>query len=535
MFRSIRWRLVSSYALLTLFTVCTVGLLALWVIQRFAKAQEINYYTSNAEAIAQQAEQFLRKGASTIELSQLAEASSFLGNVRVRILDIERKVLADSGIPAEVEELMWLLPSPNWSERAPEQNPMGLVLRLPLTDSRMLSPSNLPFKDSLTPSTPSIIIRRVYGIWGSRLAFSQSLDFENDQTLLPLPATTAANRSPATVSVPIGEATNPLGYVELSAGANISNQTLNTARRAFFLAGIASLLLACALGLWMGHRLTTPIVHLTQTTTRMSNGDLSVRASVSGNDEISELARQFNYMAEQLQNTFNQLAAERDALRRFIADASHELRTPITALRNYLDLLQSSAVKDQQIRDEFFAESQTQLDRLIWMTNNLLDLSRLDAGLIPLELASHDLHEMIEEVIHGFKSTIEERQMALLINVPPSLSLYCDRHRMLMCLSNLFDNALRFTPQGGFIEIGAQQEATQTTLWVRDSGPGIPTDDLPRIFERFYRGKNASAYGSGLGLSIVQSIVKVHGGKVYAENHPEGGAKFTITLPSPSL
>jgi len=175
------------------------------------------------------------------------------------------------------------------------------------------------------------------------------------------------------------------------------------------------------------------------------------------------------------------------------------------------------------------------LDRLIWMTNNLLDLSRLDAGLISLELASHDLHEMVNEVAHSFKSAIEEKQITLLVNIPKSLTLYCDRHRMLMCLSNLFDNALRYTPQGGFIEIGAQQEATQTTLWVRDNGPGIPTSDLPHIFDRFYRGKNAPAYGSGLGLSIVQSIVKAHGGKVYAENHPEGGAKFTITLPFPSL
>jgi signal transduction histidine kinase len=430
---------------------------------------------------------------------------------------------------------MWLLPSPNWNERAPEQNPIGLIFGLPQTDARVRQPSNLSLKDSLLPGTPSIIIRRVYGIWGSRFAFSESFDFENDQTRLPFAATTGANRSHATVSVPIGEASNPLGYVELSAGADYSNQTLSTARRALFLAGIVSLLLACALGLWMGHRLTTPIVHLTQTTTRMSNGDLSVRATVSGKDEISELARQFNTMAEQLQNTFNQLAAERDALRRFIADASHELRTPITALRNYLDLLQSSAAEDQQIRDEFLAESQTQLDRLIWMTNNLLDLSRLDAGLISLELASHDLHEMVNEVAHSFKSAIEEKQITLLVNIPKSLTLYCDRHRMLMCLSNLFDNALRYTPQGGFIEIGAQQEATQTTLWVRDNGPGIPTSDLPHIFDRFYQGKNAPAYGSGLGLSIVQSIVKAHGGKVYAENHPEGGAKFTITLPFPSL
>ncbi len=533
MFRSIRWRLLTSYILLTLITVCMVGLIALWVIRRYANAQEVIYYTANAEAVARLAERYLQREASQTKLSQLVKVSSFLGNVRVRILDNEHNVFVDSGMPDETDEFMWLLPSSQWNEPTSEEATIGLILGLPLGSSRTTPTLTLPFIEELPPGTTSIIIRRMYGAWGSRFAFSEVFDLKNGQNLPTLPTTTQTERSHTTITVPIGEASNPLGYVELSAGADFSNEALKTARYALLIAGTVSILLAGAIGLWMGHRLTTPITTLSRTTARMSAGDLSVRASITGKDEIGELARQFNHMAEQLQYTFSQLANERDTLRRFIADASHELRTPITALRNFIEVLQSSAADDPQVRNEFLDESQIQLDRLVWITNNLLDLSRLDARLITLEFAEHDLRKLIEDAIRGFKDELEEKQIALLVETTPSpLILHCDRHRMMMCLINLMDNALRFTPQGGFIEIGARQEPTKTVIWVRDSGSGIPQDDLPYIFERFYRGKNATAQGSGLGLDIAKAIVKAHDGEISAQNHPDGGAQFTITLPT---
>jgi signal transduction histidine kinase len=236
-------------------------------------------------------------------------------------------------------------------------------------------------------------------------------------------------------------------------------------------------------------------------------------------------------MAGRLEASFSDLAAERDALRRFIADASHELRTPITALRSFNELLQGPAAGDPAAQAEFLAESRVQLDRLEWVTRNLLDLSRLDAGLIELDHALHDAGELIEAAACGFWAMAREKAIDLTVRPPACpVAVRCDRARMELAVSNLLDNALKFTPAGGRVEIGADGRDDVVRLWVRDSGPGIEPEDLPRIFERFYRGQG-DGQGSGLGLAIVQSIVQAHGGQIWVEGEPGAGSLFSIHLP----
>jgi signal transduction histidine kinase len=289
--------------------------------------------------------------------------------------------------------------------------------------------------------------------------------------------------------------------------------------------------------------LTAPLRALTTAAGQMSGGDLSIRAPVRGKDEIGQLAQQFNQMAGRLEISFAELAAERDSLRRFIADASHGLRTPITALRNFNELLQGAAADDPTARAEFLAESQIQLDRLEWITHNLLNLSRLEAGLVALDKANHDVGELIGTAAAAFKTLAQEKNITLSIKEPSSpLEVHCDRAQIELALSNLVDNGLKFTPAGGQVEIGAEQadpdEADETDengnvvrLWVMDSGPGIASAEQERVFERFYQGRGAEAEGSGLGLAIVRSIVQAHGGRVFAEDVPGGGSRFVIELP----
>jgi signal transduction histidine kinase len=226
------------------------------------------------------------------------------------------------------------------------------------------------------------------------------------------------------------------------------------------------------------------------------------------------------------------LAAERDALRRFIADASHELRTPITALKSFNSLLLGPASADTGAREEFLKESEVQIERLEQITADLLDLSRLDAGLVTLELGEHDVSELLDSVASDFRARAQIAGIALLVLAPdPPILLVCDRSRLALALTNLLDNALKFTPAGGEIEIGARREPASVALWVRDTGTGIDAGDLPHVFERFYRGRGAQGAGSGLGLAIVHSIVHAHGGQVSVESTPGEGSRFVIRLP----
>ena len=237
-------------------------------------------------------------------------------------------------------------------------------------------------------------------------------------------------------------------------------------------------------------------------------------------------------MADRLETSFIELATERDALRRFVADASHELRTPITALKTFNELLQGPAANEPSTRAEFLDESQIQLNRLEHITHNLLDLSRLEAGLVNLDLADHPIEELIQTATASFRNLASEKGVSLSIQEPiPQVQLRCDRARIESALCNLLDNAIKFTPRGGNVEIGAERRGESVRLWVADDGPGISPDDAPHIFERFYRGHAGPAEGSGLGLAIVQSVVQAHGGHVTVESQLDEGSQFVIELP----
>lgn len=533
MFRSIRWRLVFSYVFLTLLTVALVGVLALSLIKRYVGQQEVEHLTANAEAVAHQATALIWPLIRQYDLQEMAQTSAFLGNARVRILDDRRRVLADSEPGAEGGEFAWIL-LPHESHLEITGLPLDpLIIELP-SGRQLVLPSSWEEQyhifEQFSPETIFTLMRWRDGVWGSRFKFdvierpeqfqAQAVEFRG----IP--------RSDRVVTVPIGETDAPLGFVEISQGPDFGAEALGTASRAFMFAAGGAMLIAVAVGLLVGRGLSSPLRRLAAVAGRMSGGDLSIRAPVQSKDEIGQLAGQFNQMAERLEASFGALAAERDALRRFVADASHELRTPITALKNFNELLQGPAADDPAARAEFLAESQAQLEHLEWITQNLLDLSRLDAGLIALELDDNDVADLIETAMVAFKTVAQQKGVNLSVEAPePSLKLRCDRARVELALSNLVDNAVKFTPAGGSVQVGAEKTGETVRLWVRDSGPGIEVADLPHIFDRFYRGQNNSAEGIGLGLAIVQSIVRAHNGRVFVESAPDEGSRFVIELP----
>jgi signal transduction histidine kinase len=399
---------------------------------------------------------------------------------------------------------------------------------------------DIPLLEGLSLNGQWTIVSRIADVWGSRFTFEgtyegqsfprQPDEIENEQPPSPSEEE-AASRSERAITALIGKADNPLGYVELSSGPDFAAQALATTRQAFLLAAGGAMLLALVVGLLVSHGLSAPLRSLTTAAGRMSE-DLSTRASIRGKDEIGQLARQLNQMAERLETSFTALAAERDALRRFIGDASHELRTPITALKSFNELLQGTASDDPAARDEFLAESAVQLGRLEWITQNLLDLSRLDAGLAALDIERHLADELVETMVAAFKALAAEKEISLALQLPANpLSLRCDRARIELALSNLLDNALKFTPRGGSVEVGAEAVDEGVRFWVQDDGPGIDPVDQPHIFKRFYRGQGSRVGGSGLGLAIVQSVVQAHGGRVWVESEPGAGSRFVMELP----
>lgn len=538
MFRSIRWRLVLSYVLLTLLTVSLVGVLTLSLVKRYVEQRVVEDLTANAESVARQAVPLMWPIRRAPALRELARTAAFLGGVRVRILDGYRQVLADSGSPSGVDRFMWLTPPEGIDTEHLEQSWIMVVPSEQYSGMPFLQ--DTPVFEELSLDLRGMIINRIAGVWGSRFTFERMSEgkqllrhlvgVEHEQSQKP-PEEEAAPRSEQVIVSLIGEAEDPLGYVELSSGPDFGAEALATTRRAFLFAAGGAMLLAVVVGLLVSHGLTAPLRGLTATAERMSD-DLSTRARVRGKDEIGQLARQLNQMAERLESSFSALTAERDALRRFIADASHELRTPITALKNFNELLRGAAADDPAAHDEFLAESAVQVERLEWITSNLLDLSRLDAGLVALNLDRHDVGQLIEASGAAFRVLAEEEEKSLSINPPASsVSPQCDRARVELALSNLICNALRFAPRGGRVAIGAEKVGETVRLWVEDNGPGIDPIDMPHIFERFYRGRGSHAEGSGLGLAIVQSVVQAHGGRVWVKSEPGKGSRFVIEIP----
>jgi len=523
MLSSIRWRLVISYMLLALLVVSAVGLLALLAVERYARQQETASLTANAEAVAQQAVSLMWPVTSPVELRRLSQTASFFGNVRVRIYNQQNQIVADSGNPGTNEQA-WLFIITRVPGLRADDWLLGVAPAVTVEREELYSAL-----EALPPGSSITAITRDPGPWGARFSFEEIRSVDELRALERGQTETSAARSEVTVSVPITNGRSVLGRVELSAGTDFGAEALATTRRGLLLAGAGAVVLAGIAGMMMGNRLSAPLTELTGTAGRMSAGDLTVRARVQSRDEIGRLAAQFNHMAEQLQASFVRIETERDTLRRFIADASHELRTPITALRNFNELLQGAAAEDLEVREEFLHESQVQIERLAWITQNLLDLSRLEAGLAGLDLEQHDLGEIVQSTAASFRGAAQEKQIALEVHpVAEPIPVTCDRARVEILVSNLLDNALKFTPPGGRVEVGVEKGTSDWRLWVRDTGPGIPADDIDHIFERFYRGENQREPGSGLGLSIVQSILAAHGWEIRVENLSPSGASFTI-------
>jgi two-component system sensor histidine kinase BaeS len=274
---------------------------------------------------------------------------------------------------------------------------------------------------------------------------------------------------------------------------------------------------------------------LEQAAQRLGEGDLSARASQAGGDEIARVAAAFNRMAGELETRDAALRTS-DALRRqMMADVSHELKTPLTAMRGYIETLRMPEVAlDAERRDRYFETIDRETRRLERIVKDLLDLARYEHGGVVLQRRVFDIGRLFENVAGRHEREAHTKAVAIRVHVGPLADqVVADPDRIEQAIENLVANALRHTPSGGTITLSATHADGMANLSVSDTGGGIAPEHLPHVFERFYKvdaSRASESTGSGLGLSITKAIVERHGGTIGVTSQP-GRTTFTVTLP----
>jgi len=295
--------------------------------------------------------------------------------------------------------------------------------------------------------------------------------------------------------------------------------------------------IALFLGIFLSRTITRPIRELTQATHAISEGDLSQQVTVRTKDELGELSQAFNKMSAELSRSVN-------ARKQMTADIAHELRTPLSLILGHAEAVHDGVLPPTKENFEIIREEAARLEHLV---NDLRTLSLADAGELSIIPQSIEPGQLLQEVASLYKIPTQKKNISLELDIPSHLpKLEVDPGRMTQVLTNILDNALRHTPEGGTITLSAKQAGDKVELAIKDSGPGLAKEDVERIFERFYRADASRQRdgevpgGSGLGLAIAKSIVQAHNGQLSAESDivPEGkagkGLKVIIRLPQKS-
>ena len=318
----------------------------------------------------------------------------------------------------------------------------------------------------------------------------------------------------------------PLGYVFASTSAGSLNIFVGDMFSSFVLAAGLMLLASSVLAIFFTTRLTTPLRRISEAARKFGGGDFSVRVPVDGDDEVAQLAVTFNNMARNLETIDSSRAS-------FMGNIAHELRTPMTSIKGFIDGMLDGTIPDD-MRQHYLGLVSQEVGRLTRLIQNMLDISKLEAGEYRVNAQSYDVWESLTGVVFSAEQRVEDQGVEIQGLAPQKTMVYADPDLVYQVVYNLFDNALKFTPKGGYIRFAVQKAGGFVTVSVENSGQGISAEALPFVFERFYKedkSRGLNTKGSGLGLHICKVLIGLSGGKIWAESEEGRFCRFSFTLP----
>lgn len=326
---------------------------------------------------------------------------------------------------------------------------------------------------------------------------------------------------------------NPLSEISASIA-----QTL----KIVLFAGLFAVGIVAFVSYFISRSITRPIKQMTEISQQMAEGNFSHKACVCANDEVGELAENFNYMAATLDKTLHDLEDEKNKTaemermqREFVANASHELRTPLTSMRGFVEAILDGVVTGKEQQSKYLKIILKETVRLHRLVNSLLDLSRLESGQVKLEVQELDLEPIVERTVTKMNHLAKEKKLNLELSAAENLPMVKgDEDLIEQVLINFVTNAIRFTPAWGTVKVVLEQSGDEVCVKVSDTGIGIPPEELPNIWKRFYKvteARSLSKEGSGLGLALVKEIVELLGGRVWVESTVGQGSVFGFCLP----
>ncbi|MSP11970.1 MAG: HAMP domain-containing protein [Chloroflexi bacterium] len=482
-FRSLTSQLIATYAFVVAICLLLAGLAALLVINRYEESQaQRSVCLVITDAIARLPNLTNRQLTSRQTLNQLRLETQLIRG-QILLLDENGQVLEDSNPQNELDNATLPLPPRNARPSA--------ACRLPILNYTARDRQRYVF--AITP----LPVQNPFRVLADKARF-------------------------LAVAVPLQD-------VRL-AGVELWGRLL--------LVGVVAMLLSIPLGLLLSRSVLNPIIGIKRAAEEVAQGHYDQSLPEAGVQEVRSLAHSFNTMSEKVSRS-------RQAQKDFLANVSHDLKTPLTSIRGYAQAIQDGTINSLPDAQNAAGVILEETGRMTHLVNDLLELSRLESGQLPLARDTINLAEVLPSWVHKYDARAANAGIQLMLQsaVPANgemlpcvqLKVRGDEPRLEQIFTNLLENALYYTPAGGRVEVVAGHTSEgQIEVRISDTGQGIPPEELPRIFERFYRvdKSRSKTNGSGLGLAIAKELVEAHGGAIHAASQPDFGTSFTINFPA---